>query len=79
MTLDPQTTVGDLLRAIPSSAAVFEKLGISMEHGETKSLRDLCSEHHVSFEQFLRAMDEIDWNEEPSRTRESSAPLQSNG
>ena len=65
MKLDPETTIGRLLTALPSSALAFDKLGVTIAGKTDKTLRELCMEEGVSFQQFLRAMDEIDWDEEP--------------
>ncbi len=73
MKLDPQTTVGSLLRAIPSSALVFERLGITVGQSEGENLQEVCTRHGISLEEFLRAMDEIDWNEEGSSRRLSAS------
>ncbi len=64
MKLDPHTTVASLLIAIPSSALVFDRLGIVADGNEGKSLVKLCSDYNVSFERFLAGMDEIDWTHE---------------
>jgi len=62
--LDPETKIGRLLGAIPSSAVALERLGIIVAGNEDKSLRQLCAETGMNFEEFLRAMDEIDWEKE---------------
>jgi hypothetical protein len=56
--------VASLITAIPSSALVFAMLGITIKGSETKSLEEACSDSGVSLDRFLRAMDEIDWNDE---------------
>lgn len=67
MRLDPQIKIFTLLRAIPSSSAVFEKFGIDLDRSAAKSLQEMCADRNIRFEEFLRAMDEIDWSVELSR------------
>lgn len=62
--LDPQTPVDGLLRAIPSSAIVFERFGISADPSEKRTLQEVCTDQGIRVEEFLGAMDEIDWNGE---------------
>jgi hypothetical protein len=62
--LDPKTTVTRLITAIPSSALVFTRFGIAVEGNETKPLQEVCSNFGIHLEEFLAAMDDIDWNEE---------------
>lgn len=62
--LEPQTTVGSLLRAIPSTAIAFEKFEISTGESAEKSLHDVCVHRGIALEEFLRTIDEIDWTEE---------------
>ncbi len=64
MRLDPHTTVASLLVAIPSSALAFNRLGISAQGNRSKSLQEVCADSGVSMEDFLRVMNEIDWNKE---------------
>jgi hypothetical protein len=64
MKLDPDTTLGSLLTAIPSSAGVLRRLRITPDGNEHKTLEQICQDHNIAFDQFLRAMDEIDWEEE---------------
>jgi hypothetical protein len=64
MRLDPRTTVESLLRAIPSSALVFEKLGIKADGNRKKSLQEVCTDGGIVLEEFLRELDEIDWEKE---------------
>ena len=68
MKLDPDTLVINLLGAIPSAAQVFTQFHIFLDGNERKTLGQICSDHGVKFEEFLRAMNEIDWNQEsPAR------------
>lgn len=64
MRLDPHTTVANLLAAIPSSALAFDRLGIIAQGNGSKSLQEVCADGGVSMEDFLRVMNEIDWNRE---------------
>ncbi len=64
MKLDPQTTIADLLRALPSSALVFEKLGIHPTNKENTSLQQVCADRGIDLAEFLRELDEIDWEKE---------------
>ena len=64
MQLDPDTTVADLLRAVPSSALAFKTLGITVTGKKNQALRRVCADQGIAFDEFLRAMDEIDWEEE---------------
>lgn len=64
MKLNPDTTVARLLAAIPSSASVFEKLGIPPSRTEERSLQEVCREHGIHLEDLLQAIDELDWNKE---------------
>ncbi len=64
MRLNPHTTVGSLLTAIPSSAMVFEELGITVKGNRDKSLQEVCADAGVAVESFFQALDEIDWSKE---------------
>lgn len=67
MKLDPDTKIGSLLRAVPSSALAFEKLGIATAGNDDKTLQEMCVETGVKFQEFLSAMDEIDWDAETAQ------------
>lgn len=71
MKLDPQTTVSSLVRAIPSSVLVFDKLEIKLEGNENKSLQEVCADRGMGLEEFLRQLDEIDWEKESVQERKS--------
>ena len=64
MKLDPKTKLGSLLTAIPSAAAVLKRFDIPVSGNEDKSLHDLCVEHKITFDAFLRGVNELNWNEE---------------
>ena len=70
MKLDPNTTVGRLLVAIPSSSAVFDKFGIHTDGDKQKTLQQVCRECGIRFEEFIRALNDINWDDEYS-TRDS--------
>lgn len=70
MKLDLDVTVARLLAAIPSSALVMKKLGITTDGNEHKTLQQVCADHRITPKEFLEAMDKIDWNKE-SAARES--------
>lgn len=70
MKLDPQTTVESLLRAIPSSAIVFERFGITVDRSDKRSLEEVCTNQDIRIEEFLAGLDEIDWTEESPDTRD---------
>lgn len=71
MKLDPQTTVGSLLRAIPSSALVFDKLEIKIEGNEKKTLQEVCAHRGIGLHEFLGQLDQIDWENESVEERRS--------
>ena len=73
MKVDPETTVSNLLAAIPSSVAVFEKLRIKTIGTENKTLEQVCADHGIALQQFLRAMDEIDWHAESPANKRNRA------
>ena len=77
MKLDQDTKIGRLLGAIPSSAVALERLGIVLAGNEDKTLRQLCAETGINFEDFLRAMDEIDWERETPQHHDSNASPES--
>ena len=64
---DPQTKVASLLVAIPSAALAFNRLGLIAQGNENKSLEEVCRAGCISLEEFMRVMNEIDWNNESPR------------
>lgn len=74
MKLDPEIAVAKLLAAIPSSALVLKRFGMASHVDANKTLQQACADHGIKFEQFLRAMNAIDWNEELPATAESDPP-----
>lgn len=65
MKLDPNTKVASLLAAIPSSTIVFDKFKIGLDSAHEMTLQQVCAQAGIEFDDFLRAMDDIDWHEEP--------------
>jgi hypothetical protein len=74
MNLDPAITVANLLAAIPSSALVLMRLGMTGGGDANKTLQQACADRGIEFEQLLRAMNAIDWSGEVPATRESDQP-----
>ena len=69
MTIDPNTTVGKLIVALPSTMPLLQAYGISPQQAADKPLYEVLTSVHVDVEEFLHALDEIDWNAEfPSKS-----------
>jgi hypothetical protein len=66
MTIDPKTTVGQLITALPSTMPLLQGYGISPQQSSDKSLCEVLTDVHVDLEEFLQALNEIDWNAELS-------------
>ncbi|MBV8706883.1 MAG: hypothetical protein JO182_04840 [Acidobacteriaceae bacterium] len=64
MTIDPKTTVGELINALPSTMPVLQSYGISPQQAVDKPLWKALSDVHADVGEFLHALDEIDWNAE---------------
>ncbi len=64
LNIDPNTSVGKLVLAIPSSVAVLTQLGISPQFDRDRTLQDACTEHGLTVEDFLRALNAVDWDQE---------------
>lgn len=62
--LDPDTKLADLLGAIPSSVIALKNFDIKPDGNESRTLEQICKNHGISFDQFLAAMDELDWDQE---------------
>jgi hypothetical protein len=62
--INPNTTLANLLAAIPSSRGVCHCLRLPLEGNGDKSVEQLCREAGVPFASFLQALDEIDWEED---------------
>lgn len=76
MKLDPETTIRSLLAAVPSSAVALDKLGVGVDGNEDKTLQQLCMEKGMQFEEFLRVMDDLDWEKETPPRHPSKAPVE---
>ena len=64
MEVDPNTTVGQLLGAIPSSSVVFDKFAIRRSAADNKTLEAACTERGIRLEEFLQAIEDLDWSEQ---------------
>lgn len=64
MKLESETPLGDLLAAIPSASHVLRQLGVRLDGNERKTMGELCREYGIAFDDFLRAMDQLDWEQE---------------
>lgn len=64
MKLDPEIRVASLLAAIPSSQVAFNRLQISLDGNQGKTLQQICSDNGIEFDQFLSTLKDIDWNRE---------------
>lgn len=75
MNLDATRTVRELAVEIPNATRTFEKLGIDYCCGGGKSLRDACTQAHVSLDDALRALEQgsSSWQEAQSPAPNFSA------
>ncbi len=64
MQLNPKTKLGALLKAIPSAALVCDEFHIQISGNEEKNLERMCSEADITFVSFLRALDNLNWDDE---------------
>lgn len=64
MRFNPNTKLNSLLTAVPSAATVCAGFHMTIDGNEDKSLGQLCAERGITFDSFLQALDELDWNEE---------------
>ncbi len=64
MNLNPNTKLDQLLSAIPSATAVCDKLLIPIQGNENKTLQAICDERELTFDAFMQALNDIDWNED---------------
>ncbi len=64
MTIDPKTKIGQLTVALPSTVPLLQAYGISPQQAAEQLLGEVLTRAHVNMEEFLRALDEIDWNAE---------------
>jgi hypothetical protein len=73
MTIDPNTTVGQLMNALPSTMPILQSYGISPQQVLDKPLWKALVDVHVDMDKFLHAVDEIDWSAE-SLVKEERSP-----
>jgi hypothetical protein len=64
MMIDPKTTVGKLITALPSAAPVLQSYGISPQQVIDMPLWKALTDVHVDVGEFLHALDDIDWSAE---------------
>lgn len=70
MTLDPDTTVRQLITALPSTEAILQSYGLSAQRMIDEPLWRALTDRGVNVEEFLNALDAIDWSAEfPIRPR----------
>lgn len=72
MEVDPETTVGQLLRAIPSSLAAFQNLDIPVSAVHEKTLLTICAENGIRLHDLLQAIEDLDWNGEGGHRAEAT-------
>jgi hypothetical protein len=65
MKLHPDTTIGRLLAALPSSGAALDRMGISSNVEDHRTLQQACADAEVSVESLFEALDRLDWDREP--------------
>jgi hypothetical protein len=65
MKLHPNTTIGRLLAALPSSGAVLDRMGIPSNGEDHRTLEQACADAKVSIESLFEALDRLDWDREP--------------
>ena len=64
MRFNSDVTLDELLTAIPSALIVCNAFRMTVRGNGEKMLDELCSEHGITFELFLHALDDLDWNED---------------
>jgi len=64
MHLQPNTKLFRLLAAIPSARVVCERFHMPLIGNGDKSLEQLCGEAGITFANFLRVLDDLDWEED---------------
>ena len=62
--IDPSTTVGRLVNALPSTAPVLQSYGVPLQEVMDMPLWKALTDVHADVEEFLRALDDIDWSAE---------------
>ena len=64
MRLSPTTKLASLLTAIPSSKVVLGDFDIAIIGNESKTLEQLCTAHGITFQNFEKALNELNWDDE---------------
>lgn len=59
-TIDIQTTVGELVRAVPARSRIFEKLGVDYCCGGKETLETVCRERELDPETVIRLLEAMD-------------------
>jgi hypothetical protein len=62
--INPHTTLTHLLAAIPSAREVFDRFHVQLRGNGDKSVEQICGEAGIPFASFLRALDDINWDED---------------
>jgi hypothetical protein len=62
--INPHTTLTSLLVAIPSARGVFERFHLQIGGNGDKTVEQVCREAGIPFGSFLRALDDINWDED---------------
>jgi len=65
MRLHPDTTIGSLLAALPSSGALLHRMGLSSNVEDDRTLQQACADAGVPIEAVFEALDNLDWDAEP--------------
>jgi hypothetical protein len=77
MIIDPKTTVGQLITALPSTMPLLQSYGVSLEQTTDQPLWKVLMDVQVEIDEFLHAVDEIDWSAEfplkPGESRRGEA------
>lgn len=68
MKLESNTTVASLVSALPSAVVVFSRFGIPTTGSDSRTVQEVCSQYHVRCEDFLRAIEQLDWDGESPLT-----------
>jgi hypothetical protein len=64
MKLESNTTVANLISALPSTVVVFSRFGIPVTGNENCTVGEMCKQHNVRCEELLRAIEQLDWGGE---------------
>ncbi len=63
MNIDPNTTLSDLVAALPSSGTILKWLNISNGLGDARTLERACADAQIPIEEFLNSLDKVDWQQ----------------